>query len=135
MGAPTKADSGIEGNWGELISCHILGITDGFLQYHKRLYTLDSHVQDLSEKNMEGLGKWLQRKVQSCALRKAEATEGLRKCGVAIEVLREQWEAQKTAQTKPLPSARLIFFAKGSLIDGSLQDVLTRPARKRSMPC
>lgn len=58
---------------------------------------------------MQTLGSWLQRKVKLCKLRMAEAKAGLARCGVDIDVLREQWEIQKAAQTKPLPSTSRIL--------------------------
>lgn len=67
-----------------------------------RLYTLDNHVQDLSDKNRQKLAQWLNRKVRQCALRKVEAEEGLQDCGIDMASLHGQWEAQKEAQTKPL---------------------------------
>lgn len=48
------------------------------------------------------LGDWLARKDANCTKQKAEASDELKRCGIEVSFLREEWEAQKAAQTKPL---------------------------------
>ncbi|KAJ3816384.1 hypothetical protein F5880DRAFT_1619395 [Lentinula raphanica] len=67
------------------------------------MYNLDSQFHFNSDEAMHKLGSWLRRKVFLCNEKLKEAEENIRVCGIAEEVLRQEWDAQVKAQTKPLP--------------------------------
>ncbi|KAJ7639516.1 hypothetical protein FB45DRAFT_977229 [Roridomyces roridus] len=71
-------------------------------EYYRRLYTLDMQLKAEDEKNLFDLGKWLKRRTLHSVQKRAEAEGILEECGVELEELREEWEKQLTAQTKPL---------------------------------
>ncbi|KAJ3825201.1 hypothetical protein F5880DRAFT_1478695 [Lentinula raphanica] len=71
--------------------------------YHVRMYNLDSQFHFNSDEALYKLGLWLHRKVLLCNEKLKEAEEILQACGIPEEVLRDEWEAQIKAQTKPLP--------------------------------
>ncbi|KAJ7111122.1 hypothetical protein C8R46DRAFT_932834 [Mycena filopes] len=70
--------------------------------YHHRLYTLDTQVKHADEANLFGLAAWNKRRVLHSAGKRIAAQEVIEECGVAMEVLKEQWQMQVKAQTKPL---------------------------------
>ncbi|KAF8207995.1 hypothetical protein K438DRAFT_1754740 [Mycena galopus ATCC 62051] len=63
--------------------------------YHNRLYTLDAQMEQAEEASLLRLGEWI--------TKRAEAKKELVKADKSTEMLREQWEAQVAAQTRPLP--------------------------------
>lgn len=67
------------------------------------MYNLDSQFNFNNEEGLYKFGHWLARKVLVCNEKLIEAQEVLRSCGFTEEVLRQEWEAQVKAQTKPLP--------------------------------
>ncbi|RDB19557.1 hypothetical protein Hypma_013352 [Hypsizygus marmoreus] len=71
--------------------------------YHQRLYTLDKQVEHAHAAILMRLGQWLLRCSQHCHSKRSVAEDILAACGYTEEFLRAQWEAQVTAQTKPLP--------------------------------
>ncbi|KAJ7811762.1 hypothetical protein B0H13DRAFT_2243255 [Mycena leptocephala] len=71
--------------------------------YHNRLYTLDAQIQHADESSLMRLGEWIARRLAHCVQKRAEATKTLRDCGKPMALLREQWQLQVIAQTKPLP--------------------------------
>ncbi|KAF7969128.1 hypothetical protein HWV62_28246 [Athelia sp. TMB] len=71
--------------------------------YHQRLYTLDLHIQYLTDKAHTSSGSWLARRWESCQSRKADIRKGLRESKKSIPFLREQWALQLAAQTQPMP--------------------------------
>lgn len=52
---------------------------------------------------MYTLGAWLRRKLTACEQKYKEAEASLKECAFDEEVLRDQWQAQIKAQTRPLP--------------------------------
>lgn len=83
-------------------SSSLLGLLSS-AQYHQHLYTLDLHIQYLSDKAHAGSGDWLARRWSTCEKRKTQAAQALRKTGKDVAFLREQWDLQVAAQTKPMP--------------------------------
>ncbi|KAI5985254.1 hypothetical protein EDD15DRAFT_2390194 [Pisolithus albus] len=71
--------------------------------YHQRLFVIDFQVRHLDMKSLTGLGQWLLRRWSHCQEKKATASKGLRRCGVDIPTLQTEWDAQVSAQTKPVP--------------------------------
>ena len=67
------------------------------------MYNLDSQFNFINEEGLYKLGHWLARKVLVCNEKLREAEEVLWSCGFTEEVLRQEWEVQVKAQTKPLP--------------------------------
>ncbi|KAF7341610.1 hypothetical protein MSAN_02058400 [Mycena sanguinolenta] len=72
-----------------------------YLRYHHRLHTIDSQVEHADKASLRRLGAWLVRCTVHCEDKLQEATKELAACGVAETVLREEWEKQVKAQTKP----------------------------------
>ncbi|KAJ7729056.1 hypothetical protein B0H16DRAFT_1734416 [Mycena metata] len=70
--------------------------------YHHRLYTLDTQVKHADEANLFGLAAWNRRRGLHSTTKRLEAEAVIEECGVAIEVLKEEWVKQVAAQTKPL---------------------------------
>ena len=64
---------------------------------------LDLQIEHAGLENLEKLGIWLLRRTRHCFEKRKAAESVLTACGVAIETLRSEWEAQVKAQTKPLP--------------------------------
>lgn len=58
----------------------------------------------LDERSLHSLGSWLSRRWDRCQTLKKETTKGLSEIPIDIHVLREEWESQVAAQTKPAPS-------------------------------
>ena len=52
---------------------------------------------------MEGLGHWLQRRWFACQSRKSIAEAELLELNIAEDLLRSEWAAQVSEQTKPAP--------------------------------
>lgn len=73
------------------------------MQYHNRLYTLDSQIEHADQASLLRLGEWIARRYKHSLGKRAEATKALRECGKSKDVLRDQWNLQVAAQTKPLP--------------------------------
>ncbi|KAF7343619.1 hypothetical protein MSAN_01982500 [Mycena sanguinolenta] len=69
--------------------------------YHHRLHTIDSQVEHADKASLRRLGAWLVRRTVHCEDKLQEVTKELAACGVAETVLREEWEKQVKAQTKP----------------------------------
>ncbi|KAF7965004.1 hypothetical protein HWV62_1146 [Athelia sp. TMB] len=73
------------------------------LRISGRLYTLDLHIQYLTDKAHTLSGAWLARRWASCQTRKANIAKSLHEMKRSIPFLREQWALQVTAQTQPMP--------------------------------
>ncbi|KAF8157537.1 hypothetical protein K438DRAFT_1620994 [Mycena galopus ATCC 62051] len=71
--------------------------------YHNRLYTLDAQIEHSQEGSLFRLGEWIRRRYRHCVAKRAESTKALRECEKSTALLREQWQLQVVAQTKPLP--------------------------------
>ncbi|KAL0568523.1 hypothetical protein V5O48_013464 [Marasmius crinis-equi] len=71
--------------------------------YYQRLYTLDSQVEHADQENLRGLGLWVRRKQSNAAGKQWVGREAVRESEYSTEFLREQWELQRSEQTKPLP--------------------------------
>ncbi|KAJ6558869.1 hypothetical protein DFH09DRAFT_1485992 [Mycena vulgaris] len=71
--------------------------------YHNRLYTLDAQMEHAEEASLLRLGEWINRRYRHCVQKRAEAKKELAKAGKSTEMLREQWDAQVAAQTRPPP--------------------------------
>jgi hypothetical protein len=52
---------------------------------------------------LEGLGHWLQRRWFACQRKKSIAEAELQKLNIPEDLLRSEWEAQVSEQTKPAP--------------------------------
>jgi hypothetical protein len=72
--------------------------------YYRRLYALDTQVEFINKRSMEGLGKWLKRKWMLCQNRKSIALAALQESNINQDVLQKEWNTQIQEQTKPLPS-------------------------------
>lgn len=70
--------------------------------FYHRLYTIDTQVRYLDEKSMLGLGQWLSRKWTNVTDKQIEAETKLKNINIAEDVLRREWKAQITEQTKPI---------------------------------
>ncbi|KAJ6568559.1 hypothetical protein B0H19DRAFT_1256310 [Mycena capillaripes] len=92
--------------------------------YHHRLYTLDTQVKHCDEGNLFRLGEWNKRRALHSAEKRAAAKEVIEKCGVALEVLKEEWEKQVAAQTKPLPRRSKNMAKKAIEVVMSLRDAV-----------
>ncbi|KAF8143017.1 hypothetical protein K438DRAFT_1994297 [Mycena galopus ATCC 62051] len=71
--------------------------------YHNRLYTLDAQIGHSQEGSLFRLGERIRRRHRHCVAKRAESTKALRECEKSTVLLREQWQLQVVAQTKPLP--------------------------------
>ncbi|KAJ7744004.1 hypothetical protein B0H14DRAFT_3097169 [Mycena olivaceomarginata] len=69
----------------------------------QRLYVLDAQIEHADELSLQRLGDWLRRRSLHSRKKCQEAESALAECRVRISVLREQWQLQVIAQTKPLP--------------------------------
>lgn len=58
----------------------------------------------MSDTSLGSLGHWLHRRAIRAATRLEDAKHKLEDCGVAIADLRQSWDEQVKAQSKPLPS-------------------------------
>ncbi|KAJ7806688.1 hypothetical protein B0H14DRAFT_3483868 [Mycena olivaceomarginata] len=67
------------------------------------LYVLDAQIEHADELSLQRLGDWLRRRSLHSRKKRQEAESVLAECRVRISVLREQWQLQVSAQTKPLP--------------------------------
>jgi hypothetical protein len=74
------------------------------MQYHNRLYILDSQVRHLDDVSLMGFGRWLFRKWMKCQERKREMVSELGRLKISEDVLRSEWAAQVKEQTKPMKS-------------------------------
>ncbi|KAJ6564318.1 hypothetical protein B0H19DRAFT_1258773 [Mycena capillaripes] len=92
--------------------------------YHHRLYTLDTQVKHCDEGNLFRLGEWNKRRALHSAEKRAAAKEVIEECGVALEVLKEEWEKQVAAQTKPLPCRSKNMAKKAIEVVMSLRDAV-----------
>jgi hypothetical protein len=79
------------------------------MQYHHRLYILDSQVRHLDDASLVGFGRWLFRKWMKCQERKREVVSELGRLNIPEDVLRSEWAAQVKEQTKPLKSESLLW--------------------------
>ncbi|EIW73908.1 hypothetical protein CONPUDRAFT_160580 [Coniophora puteana RWD-64-598 SS2] len=71
--------------------------------FHRRRFVLDNQVRFLDNKHTHGYGLWLRNKWWACQERKNKAKAAWSACGASEDTLREEWAAQSSAQTKPLP--------------------------------
>ncbi|KAF5374692.1 hypothetical protein D9615_008922 [Tricholomella constricta] len=71
--------------------------------YHQRIYTLDRQVQQADREGLVKLVTWLLRRTRHCQEKRRTAEEVLHACGKSEELLRNEWNSQVEAQTKPLP--------------------------------
>ncbi|KAJ7084729.1 hypothetical protein C8R44DRAFT_545575, partial [Mycena epipterygia] len=69
----------------------------------QRLYVLDAQIEHADELSLQRLGDWLRRRSLHSRKKRQEAESVLAQCRVRISALREQWQLQVVAQTKPLP--------------------------------
>ena len=78
------------------------------VQFHKRLYLIDTQVKHCDKISLNGLARWLSRKWYHCLEKQESAVQGLSKLGLSQEFLRAQWSDQVKVQTAPSP--RLYCF-------------------------
>jgi hypothetical protein len=64
---------------------------------------LDTQVKYLDNKSLESLGDWISRKWYRCQEKQKSAEDVLGQLGISTAMLREQWDEQVKAQTKPAP--------------------------------
>ncbi|KAJ7883156.1 hypothetical protein B0H14DRAFT_3750115 [Mycena olivaceomarginata] len=69
----------------------------------QRLYVLDTQIEHADDLSLQRLGDWLRRRSLHSRKKRQEAESVLAECRVRILALREQWQLQVVAQTKPLP--------------------------------
>ncbi|KAJ7774680.1 hypothetical protein B0H14DRAFT_3095901 [Mycena olivaceomarginata] len=69
----------------------------------QRLYVLDAQIEHADEVSLQQMGEWLRRQSLHSRKKRQEAESVLAECRVRISALREQWQLQVVAQTKPLP--------------------------------
>ncbi|KAJ7840589.1 hypothetical protein B0H14DRAFT_3457948 [Mycena olivaceomarginata] len=66
----------------------------------RRIWTIDQYTSFINQEGLDGLGTWLTRQLlKNLPKKRKAAAKTLRDCGVPEAELREQWEAQKAAQT------------------------------------
>ncbi|KAL0569797.1 hypothetical protein V5O48_012165 [Marasmius crinis-equi] len=71
--------------------------------YYQHLYTLDAQVTHDDRESLKDLGAWLARKLSDARGAEIEGQREMEASGRTEAFLRDQWEAQKAEQTKPLP--------------------------------
>ncbi|KAJ3733669.1 hypothetical protein DFJ43DRAFT_994490 [Lentinula guzmanii] len=71
--------------------------------HHIRLYTLDSQIQHADSESLAGFGTWLARKWKHAKTKWEGGQKDVLWSMWEPQVLREQWESQKHAATRPLP--------------------------------
>ncbi|KDQ08430.1 hypothetical protein BOTBODRAFT_118738 [Botryobasidium botryosum FD-172 SS1] len=71
--------------------------------FHCRLFILDCQLIHLEGKSMTRLGIWLARRICSCRKRLADAIAKINECGVPVDTLCSEWQAQVKAQTEKSP--------------------------------
>ncbi|KAJ8487070.1 hypothetical protein ONZ45_g14459 [Pleurotus djamor] len=72
------------------------------MSHHRRLFVLDMQVHHDDRLNLMNLGSWLSRKQILANEKRDEAEQALRSTGKPVDILRTEWAAQVTEQTKPL---------------------------------
>ncbi|KAJ3779908.1 hypothetical protein GGU10DRAFT_381540 [Lentinula aff. detonsa] len=93
--------------------------------HHICLYTLDSQIQHADSESLGGFGTWLARKWKHAKTKWEGGQKDVLWSMWEPQVLREQWESQKHAATRPLPSAKtaieeaLIKNLENIIIDGA----------------
>lgn len=88
-------------------------LADSFpLQYHLRLYTIDSQVEHADNMSLGRLGSWIVRRTAHCEGKLREALAMLETCGFPEEILRAEWDNQVATQTKPLARKCLFFLPR-----------------------
>ncbi|KAJ6526367.1 hypothetical protein B0H19DRAFT_1335642 [Mycena capillaripes] len=84
------------------------------------LYVPYAQIGHADEVSLQRLGDWLRRRSLHSRKKRQEAESALAECRVRISVLREQWQLQVVAQTKPLPRKLLfrsmMFYTACSII-------------------
>ncbi|KAJ6534507.1 hypothetical protein DFH09DRAFT_1092099 [Mycena vulgaris] len=70
--------------------------------YHHRLYTIDIQIEHADKTSLRRLAGWLLRRTHHCEGKLRDALAELEACGVAEDVLREEWANQVAVQTKPV---------------------------------
>lgn len=101
--------------WVVLIST-IIPLYWYLFQYHQRLLVLDNQIQFFDEKSLESIAHWLQRWWYYCQQKKRAANEKLTQCNISKDVLRAEWAAQISEQTKPAPRALIRSSCRGRLL-------------------
>ncbi|KAJ7118701.1 hypothetical protein C8R43DRAFT_1091017 [Mycena crocata] len=84
---------------------HSISKLIGYLRvsgYHHRLYTIDSQVEHADKASLGRLAQWIVRRTQNCEEKLRQALSDLAESGYAELLLREEWEKQIAAQTKPI---------------------------------
>lgn len=56
----------------------------------------------LDERSLKTLGDWLKRKWHNCQERRLKAQQAFDEANVSEDIIRQEWKAQVTEQTKPL---------------------------------
>lgn len=67
-------------------------------------------------KSLESIAHWLQRRWYYCQQKKRAANEKLTQCNISKDVLRAEWAAQISEQTKPAPRALIRSSCRGRLL-------------------
>ncbi|KAJ7339964.1 hypothetical protein DFH08DRAFT_704657 [Mycena albidolilacea] len=66
----------------------------------RRIWTIDQYTSFINQEGLDSLGAWLTRQLlKNLPKKRKAAAKTIRDCGVPEAELREQWEAQKAAQT------------------------------------
>ncbi|KAL0566289.1 hypothetical protein V5O48_015730 [Marasmius crinis-equi] len=76
---------------------------EGTMKFYQRIYTLDCQVAHDDRESLKELGEWLARKLTDARGAKIQGQRDMGASGRSEAFLRQQWEEQRTEQTKPLP--------------------------------
>ena len=85
----------------------LCSLVSQFLQYHLRMYTLNTQFAFATKESIANLATWLKRKTANAAAKRKEADLMIEEAGEVARdeaFIREQWEAQVREQTKPSQS-------------------------------
>jgi len=91
---------------------------------------LDAQIEHSQEGSLFRLGEWIRRRYRHCVAKRAESTKALRECEKSTALLREQWQLQVVAQTKPLPRT-WAFVKLSNFSNNDIQDELKTAGSRR----
>lgn len=73
------------------------------LQYHRRLFIINQKLAHMNEQGFANLGTWWAQKMSRAEEKLTAAVEVFLSLNLAEPYLRDQWQAQRNAVTKPNP--------------------------------
>lgn len=71
---------------------------------------LNLQVAHMSDTNLSSLGHWLFRRMLRAVTRLEDAKNSLAECDMPLEVLRESWQEQVKAQSRPLSGMDSLLY-------------------------